>query len=72
MRFLPIVTQVFLWAAIFAAWARRPAATIAGYTYDDMVAYYLLTHDQPGVFQHAGPGQRHRPADPQRRDQEIS
>jgi len=41
MRFLPIVTQIFLWGAIFAA---NDQALIAGkYTYPDMVAYYLLT-----------------------------
>ncbi len=43
MRFLPIVTQVFLWAAVFAA---MPSAgggpQIAGYSYRDMIAYYLL------------------------------
>lgn len=40
MRFLPIVTQIFLWGAIFAANTNRP---IAGYAYHDFVAYYLLT-----------------------------
>ncbi len=40
MRFLPIVTQVFLWGAIFAANQRE---MIAGYTYHNFVAYYLLT-----------------------------
>lgn len=40
MRFLPIVTQIFLWGAIFTATTR---ATIAGYDYHDFVAYYLLT-----------------------------
>ncbi len=41
MRFLPIVTQIFLWGAIFAANGNTP---IAGrYTFSDMVAYYLLT-----------------------------
>lgn len=51
MRFLPIVTQIFLWAAIFSAienTAEHRAATseparIAGYRYEDFVAYYLLT-----------------------------
>ncbi len=48
MRFLPIVTQIFLWHAIFQAVAgsRRVDAdvvTIQGYTYHDMIAYYLLT-----------------------------
>lgn len=40
MRFLPIVTQIFLWHAIFEA---RGGALLAGYSYGDMVAYYLLT-----------------------------
>jgi ABC-2 type transport system permease protein len=40
MRFLPIVTQVFLWTAVFAATTRPD---IAGYTRNDIVAYYLLT-----------------------------
>lgn len=40
MRFLPIVTQVFLWTAVFSATSR---GDIAGYTRNDIVAYYLLT-----------------------------
>ena len=44
MRFLPIVTQIYLWKEIFKAVdAARGSATIAGYSYEDMVAYYLLT-----------------------------
>jgi ABC-2 type transport system permease protein len=42
-RFLPIVTQIFLWGAIFAVGTSRERSTIGGYTYHDMVAYYLLT-----------------------------
>lgn len=48
MRFLPIVTQIFLWTAIFQAVksevgdASSPAR-IVGYTRNDFVAYYLLT-----------------------------
>jgi len=49
MRFLPIVTQVFLWGAVFAGMGAATNATnatgsgqIAGYDYHDMVAYYLL------------------------------
>lgn len=44
MRFLPIVTQVFLWAAVFSALdaAGRPAE-VAGFSYREMIAYYLLT-----------------------------
>jgi len=40
MRFLPIVTQVFLWTAVFTATTR---GDIAGYSRTDIVAYYLLT-----------------------------
>lgn len=40
MRFLPIVTQIFLWSAIFSA---AGDGRIAGYQYREMVAYYLLT-----------------------------
>jgi ABC-2 type transport system permease protein len=40
MRFLPIVTQVFLWTAVFASNRR---GDICGYSAHDMVAYYLLT-----------------------------
>ena len=50
MRFLPIVTQIFLWLAIFeaieASQSKDPAGasiTIAGYTYSDFIAYYLLS-----------------------------
>jgi ABC-2 type transport system permease protein len=40
MRFLPIVTQIFLWYAVFQA---RGGETLRGYNYEDFVAYYLLT-----------------------------
>ncbi|MCH7726669.1 MAG: ABC-2 family transporter protein [Planctomycetes bacterium] len=58
MRFLPIITQIFLWSAIFdslgesadavarattAAAGSASAPDIAGYSYYDMVAYYLIT-----------------------------
>ena len=39
MRFLPIVTQILLWKAIFDASGRDH---IAGFSYDNIVAYYLL------------------------------
>lgn len=42
-RFLPIITQIFLWWAIFVDPATgQPRADIAGYSYQNMVAYYLL------------------------------
>ena len=43
MRFLPIVTQVFLWAAVFDAMPRQSGGQIVGYSYDNIIAYYLLT-----------------------------
>lgn len=43
MRFLPIITQVFLWNAIFESIKLSGGkGDIAGYDYHDMVAYYLL------------------------------
>src|SRR5688500_8697591 len=42
MRFLPIVTQTFLWTAVFIG-AGRPE-TIAGFSRDEFIAYYLLTY----------------------------
>lgn len=60
MRFLPIITQIFLWWAIFESIsaestgaastgaastgaAKASATTLVGYSFPDMVAYYLLT-----------------------------
>lgn len=45
MRFLPIVTQIFLWGAVFAGLnaAGQENGQIAGYSYHDFIAYYLLT-----------------------------
>ena len=40
MRFLPIVTQIFLWHAVFQASGRTE---LAGYAEPHVVAYYLLT-----------------------------
>ncbi len=42
VRFLPIVTQIFLWGAIYAAGTTNEHKTLNGYRYGDMVAYYLL------------------------------
>ena len=42
MRFLPIVTQTFLWTAVFIG-AGRPDE-IAGFTRNEFIAYYLLTY----------------------------
>jgi ABC-2 type transport system permease protein len=40
MRFLPIVTQIFLWAAVFESAGTQQ---IGGFNRNDVVAYYLLT-----------------------------
>ncbi|NOX53814.1 MAG: ABC transporter permease [Planctomycetes bacterium] len=42
MRFLPIVTQIFLWGAIYGVGTSQPYARLNGYSYSNMVAYYLL------------------------------
>lgn len=45
MRFLPIITQIFLWWAVFETIGSGSVrdAQIVGYAFPDMVAYYLLT-----------------------------
>lgn len=45
MRFLPIITQIFLWWAVFEniGSGSVQSARIVGYAFPDMVAYYLLT-----------------------------
>ncbi|MBX3423586.1 MAG: ABC-2 family transporter protein [Pirellulaceae bacterium] len=44
MRFLPIVTQVFLWWAIFESVSGGAASgRMVGYSFHDMIAYYLLS-----------------------------
>ncbi len=45
MRFLPIITQIFLWWAIFDSLKEQDPnqTTLVGYSFPDMVAYYLLT-----------------------------
>ena len=39
MRFLPTITYIFLWSAVFAG---ASTSAIAGYRFADMIAYYLL------------------------------
>lgn len=45
MRFLPIITQIFLWFAVFESLGSGDASEnqLAGYTFSNMVAYYLLS-----------------------------
>lgn len=40
MRFLPIVTQVFLWGAVFESQSHEH---VAGYSQSEIIVYYLLT-----------------------------
>ena len=42
IRFLPIVTQIFLWGAIYGIHTSAPIKSIKSYSYHEMVAYYLL------------------------------
>ncbi len=42
MRFLPIVTQIFLWQAVFSGMGTTGKAPF-GYSMDNIIAYYLLT-----------------------------
>lgn len=45
MRFLPMITQIFLWGAVFSGLraVTEGKQEIAGYSYHDFIAYYLLT-----------------------------
>lgn len=45
MRFLPIITQIFLWMAVFESLSQEGSGrtSLVGYSFEDMVAYYLLT-----------------------------
>jgi ABC-2 type transport system permease protein len=45
MRFLPIITQIFLWGSVFNSLPanQEGSARLGGYNFTDMVAYFLLT-----------------------------
>lgn len=45
MRFLPIITQIFLWSAVFESIGSigSQQTRLVGYSFPDMVAYYLLS-----------------------------
>jgi ABC-2 type transport system permease protein len=47
MRFLPVITQIFLWWAIFDSVSggdsTASGARMVGYSFHDMIAYYLLS-----------------------------
>lgn len=42
IRFLPILTQVFLWYQIYAVGTSEEISNLNGYSYQDMIAYYLI------------------------------
>ncbi|MBL4885916.1 MAG: ABC-2 family transporter protein [Planctomycetaceae bacterium] len=42
IRFLPILTQVFLWYQVYAVGTSKEISDLNGYDYRDMVSYYLL------------------------------
>lgn len=44
MRFLPVITQIFLWWAIFdSVSGGKGSGTMVGYTFNNMIVYYLLS-----------------------------
>ncbi len=43
LRFLPMVTTILLWQAIYQS-AQKSASAFEGFRYDDMIAYLLLTN----------------------------
>jgi viologen exporter family transport system permease protein len=43
LRFLPMVTTILLWRAIYLS-ANKMQSDVAGYRYNEMIAYLLLTH----------------------------
>lgn len=43
LRFLPMVTTILLWRAVYQG-TDRPDAKLAGYDYHEMIAYLLLVH----------------------------
>src|SRR5581483_10563424 len=45
LRFLPMVTTILLWGAIYQGAKETSGTTeLAGYDYHEMIAYLLLTH----------------------------
>jgi ABC-2 type transport system permease protein len=59
MRFLPVITQVFLWFAIFESISGGAnGGRMVGYSFQDMIAYYLLSmlgrafSSMPGLSSH--------------------
>jgi ABC-2 type transport system permease protein len=44
LRFLPMVTTILLWEAVFHGAEKKGNSTIGGYDANDMIAYLLLVH----------------------------
>src|SRR4051812_16081589 len=44
LRFLPMLTTILLWSAIYQGAAQAGREELAGYRYHDMIAYLLLVH----------------------------
>jgi ABC-2 type transport system permease protein len=44
LRFLPMVTTILLWQAIYTGAGRTEEGDIAGFSYREMIAYLLLVH----------------------------
>lgn len=42
VRFLPIITQIYLWHKVYSVGTSQQISKLNGYSYEDMVAYYLL------------------------------
>src|ERR1700738_876671 len=41
LRFLPMITTILLWKSVYAGSGK---ASLEGFSYDEMIAYLLLTH----------------------------
>src|SRR5262245_33927859 len=44
LRFLPMVTTILLWQAIYAGAGKEERGEIAGFDFHEMIAYLLLVH----------------------------
>src|SRR5438128_5776438 len=44
LRFLPMITTILLWRAVYAGAKADGTTTLAGYDYHEMIAYLLLVH----------------------------
>src|SRR5881227_2242750 len=44
LRFLPMITTILLWQAIYAGAGESEGGSMAGFSLDEMIAYLLLVH----------------------------